>query len=363
MKFYPVLLLSTLPLCFGGQLPTTADAHISPSAVAMNFGALPTLSIGGGAQALLQFDMTSLPPGIDPNIVLKATLVVYVNRVAAQGQIDAAPVLSPWMESAVTESTKPSIGNTIATANVATANTYLQFDITAQVKSWIASPSSAYGVALRAGVSAPATSVFLDSKENISTSHPSFLNIVFQGPAGPQGLQGAQGAQGVQGVRGATGAQGPVGPQGPTGGQGPAGPVDLRWFLVTDIVEGDSYAWFNDSCPVGSVAISGACGHRDSNSASKDIVLNYSGPNAANSRQWSCFFENKSGSSRTIRSGVLCTTAPASYTFSVAAAPSDIPVGLPPSAELKTLRAPDGGEARHWTAPRKATMQEVRRDK
>jgi hypothetical protein len=74
------------------------------------------------------------------------------------------------------------------------------------------------------------------------------------------------------------------------------------------------------------VAISGACGHRDENAASREIHLNYVGPDFGNIRRWRCFLNNDSGSSRAIRFGVLCTTAPVSV---VAGYPVPDGSGLP----------------------------------
>jgi len=386
-RIFPALLWTSL--CYAVQLPTAGDAHINPAAASSNFGALPALAVGAGAQTLFQFDIATLPPGLDPNVVLKATLTVYVNRVSAQGNIEASPILSPWTEAGVTFGSRPLVGSAIGSTTVGTANSYLKIDVTTFVKSWIASPFSSYGLALSGAVSSPGVSALLDSKENTATSHPAFIDIVFQGPAGPkgdpgtpgaQGSQGSQGApgargatgptgpqgvagaqgptgpQGAVGARGATGAQGPGGPQGPTG---PAGPVDLRWHLWTDSASGDSTFWYHNYCPTGQMAISGACGHRDANGASDDIVVNNSGPHATNSAGWSCYFENTSGSSRAIRSGVLCTTAPVGRTFVNSAGQQGPPIGLPPNAEFKTVTSVDGAEAQRWSAPRKDRLRDV----
>ena len=37
---------------------------------------------------------------------------------------------------------------------------------------WITTPASNFGLAISSSVSAPSTSLFLDSKENTATSHP-----------------------------------------------------------------------------------------------------------------------------------------------------------------------------------------------
>jgi hypothetical protein len=131
------------------------------------------------------------------------------------------------------------------------------------------------------------------------------------GSEGPQGIPGPQGLPGPKGDPGLQGATGAQGPPGATGSQGPPGPTGLVWYYWTDNVGGNTTNWFANSCPAGHVAISGACGHRDANGASDDIRLNYVGPDFGDIRTWRCWFQNTSGSGRAIRSGVLCSTAPA----------------------------------------------------
>jgi hypothetical protein len=113
------------------------------------------------------------------------------------------------------------------------------------------------------------------------------------GPLGPQGLAGARGPQGTQGL---------------TGAQGPQGPPGLNWYYWTANA-GEGITRYSATCPIGYAAITGACGHRDGNGASDDIILNYFGPDFRNIRTWRCWLENTNSSGRAVRYGVLCTTA------------------------------------------------------
>jgi len=73
-------------------------------------------------------------------------------------------------------------------------------------------------------------------------------------------------------------------------------------------IGGNNYASGDLSCPASYPRIiSGNCGHRDYNSAQKDITVNYSGtaPGAGTS-SWRCSVENSNGSSRATRWGVVC---------------------------------------------------------
>jgi hypothetical protein len=81
--------------------------------------------------------------------------------------------------------------------------------------------------------------------------------------------------------------------------------------------------------------VSVACGHRDANSASDDIKLNYVGPNFPDTSTARCFFENTSGDSRAIRWGALCTSASVGL---VASAAERVPVeSEPQDPEMKLL--------------------------
>lgn len=177
------------------------------------------------------------------------------------------------------------------------------------------------------------------------------------GPPGPQGLQGppgppgAPGPMGTQGTQGAQGPQGPQGPQGATGPQGPAGPVNPVWYIFTDTANANSWYWYGNVCPAGSIAIAGACGHRDANSASADIVLNYFGPDPSNVARWRCYFENTSASSRSIRSGVLCTVGTASVVLGDPAPLPDAPA-FPPDATRRVIDLPGGATVEVVSAPR-----------
>jgi hypothetical protein len=105
-----------------------------------------------------------------------------------------------------------------------------------------------------ASASAPATSVFLDSKENISTSHPAQLAIFLAsagGVAGPTGPTGPTGVAGPAGATGPTGAASTIpGPTGPVGNAGPAGPTGATGFAGPAGPTG----------PVGSAGPAGATG-------------------------------------------------------------------------------------------------------
>nr|WP_316639891.1 DNRLRE domain-containing protein [uncultured Roseateles sp.] len=301
--------------CAALDLPLAADAHVNLGLPSANFGALGTLNVGNGSSALLQFDVSPLPVGLNSAKLVKATLKLYVNRVGSAGALELQRINSAWSEAAVTAGNAPALGGpgTGPVLAVTQANQYLLADVTAWVKDWISNPGANFGIALTPSLGAPGTIVFLDSKENTATGHLPQLDLTLadQGPIGPRGATGATGATGAAGATGATGMQGTKGDKGDkgnTGDTGPAGPVTLRYIQYTHTVPSNSYANIPLVCPMGTVVISGGCGHRDDNDAAKDIKVNYSGPEPGSERlYYSCRVTNSNlFSSRAVRVYAVC---------------------------------------------------------
>ncbi len=201
---------------FAESVPLAADAHFLTGNAA-NFGGATTINVGGAgpAEGLVQFDLSALPAGTTAASVAKATLRLFVNKVGSAGSIDVNAASGSWTEGAVNGATAPAVGATVASAvPVLSPSVYIVVDATAIVKQWISGATINNGFYLSAD-RFPGTSVFFDSKESVSTSHPPTLEIALTSTAaGPQGPVGPVGPQGPAGV---PGSSGPIGPQGPAG--------------------------------------------------------------------------------------------------------------------------------------------------
>jgi len=214
------------------QLTLLGDTYVDSTAVA--HGTATSLTVGGprGAQALLQFDTSTLPSGTTATQVGKAVLFVYVDSVGGTGNITVNEATSPWNE--VTTTTAPGVGSPVNAGGgieLIAGGLYpgfLAIDVTQAVKDWLnGTPNN--GLIIGTGPS-PNASVILDSKEATATSHPAALMVSLQnqgatgatGPTGPTGITGAPST-----VPGPTGAVGSTGPSGPTGigATGPTGAV------------------------------------------------------------------------------------------------------------------------------------------
>jgi len=227
--------------------PVVADTYNNSASPTTNYGASPTynLKIGNVTKTLLRFDLSALPSGVAAADVTKATLYFWANTVTAAGALQISPATSAWTETGVTWNTAPTLGAPAAINIPAPSPSgyYISVDVTNTVKDWVTTPAINFGLVVEPDAGSPSTSVAIDSKENISTSHPAYIDIALSGAgaAGPTGPTGATGAGGPTGPTGASGAAGPTGPSGPTGptGQpgtngtnGPAGPTGANGNTV-----------------------------------------------------------------------------------------------------------------------------------
>ena len=205
--------------------PVIADSYINSPAPTSNFGTSASLRINNSAKTLLRFDLSELPNTTIAADVAKATLIFWVNTVTSAGALQVIPLTSAWTESGVTSSTAPTQSATIKTGittAVSASGYYVLVDITNQVQDWIAAPASNFGLAIEPDAGAAGTFVMIDSKENTTTSHPAFLDIILTG-TGAAGPTGATGATGANGANGAVGATGPTGANGTNGAAGATG--------------------------------------------------------------------------------------------------------------------------------------------
>ena len=216
--------LAFLPVfAFAQSVPLTQDTYVLPG-TAGNYGIQQSIAVGGagGFQSLVQFDLSTLPPGTLASSVSSATLVLFTKTVTTGGTINIDTAGGAWTESVVTGLTAPSPGNAVATGvTVSAAGDYVYVDATAAVQSWITTPGSNNGFII---LPISSVNVTFDSKESTSTSHPAQLLVTLStsGASGATGATGPSGATGATGSTGSTGAMGTPGAAGATGATGSA---------------------------------------------------------------------------------------------------------------------------------------------
>ena len=197
------------------NVPLTQDTYVAPGS-AVNYGAASTINTGGpaGNQALLQFDLSTLPDGTSASNIAKATLVLFVNKLGAPGTVNISVANGSWTENGLSGVGAVPVPSAAIASGVAinAAGSYIYVDATAAVQAWLSGTNN-NGIIITPG---GGVNVAFDSKESSTTSHPATLIAMLSqtGPAGPTGPQGPAGPVGPTGDPGAIGPAGPTGPAG-----------------------------------------------------------------------------------------------------------------------------------------------------
>lgn len=122
------------------QATLLEDAY-TKSATASKFGTVATVVVNTTSTGLLQFDISTLPPGVTADNVKGATLTLFVRgTVKTSGTIKLTRVMNSWNESSVTGSTFPGLGTTEVTGitvGPADSNQFIGIDITTLVQDWV----------------------------------------------------------------------------------------------------------------------------------------------------------------------------------------------------------------------------------
>jgi hypothetical protein len=250
------------PLAPAATLHVAQDSYVSSPTPSLNFGNATTLNVGAGATALIELDLSTLPPGLNVSDIQKATLTVYLNKVTNAGGLDIGAVAPGWSEATVTNAYPFNVGAPFQSDVPAQSpGSYVTFDIQLPLPQCVQAAALTCDFEITAAVAQPGTVVALDSKESTSTSHPAYADVFIMPPVGPTGPTGPTGATGPQGVPGANGAPGA---QGPAGATGPTGPAGLNWrgawsgqtaYSLNDGVSSNGSSWGSES--LGSAKLAG----------------------------------------------------------------------------------------------------------
>lgn len=239
--------------------PVVADTYVDSNSTrkSKNFGSVISLNVNATKKSLLGFSLSTLPADITEHDISKATLFLYVKTMSTPGKLQVKQLNNSWFESTITNNDAPLAleASKIVSANIIQKEVYFAVDITAIVKSWVANPNINYGLSLEPDTTGLVASVTFDSKEATLTSHPAYIDIMFnraeKGDKGEQGIQGEKGDVGPKGDIGSQGLQGAIGPKGDTGLTGATGPqgskgdmgelVGSRYRIVSDTTT--SWRW------------------------------------------------------------------------------------------------------------------------
>jgi hypothetical protein len=215
-----------LPLL--AQAPPSQDTFVSASKSSSNYGSNASLVVqaGGGGNTFVQFNLASLPTGVNVGQLNNAKLQLFVSGLTTAGTFDVYLINGKWGENTVTYGTAPQLGALVVSGiNVASSakNTFIEVDVTSALQQWISGGQPNFGLAL---VPSPLSqiSVTFDSKEDSFLSHEPALLYSFNGVAGPPGPAGAGGTRWCVGPTGFCGSGRINRPNWSTGSTGNPGP-------------------------------------------------------------------------------------------------------------------------------------------
>src|SRR5271166_3593502 len=121
------------------QAPPSADAFVTNTQPAANFGSSVLLPVQAGTTSYIQLNLAALPANAT---IAKATLRLYVNAVAAPGSFDVYQVESAWSEKGLSFNSAPALGASATrgqpvSVTAASVNQFILIDITALAQGWL----------------------------------------------------------------------------------------------------------------------------------------------------------------------------------------------------------------------------------
>jgi hypothetical protein len=243
-----LLPLFLYPQARAADAPLKADAYVTSAMPNQNNGTATTIRVATGINALLRFDLSTLPAGTTGADIARANLRLAVNGAPTAGSINVRAILVAWPETSVAFNNAPALGSIYYAAFpiiAQDADNFVWIDVTTLVRDWVNGTLANNGLALVANTST--VNVRFDSRENQQTSHQPSLDVILKGPKGDTGQAGPPGPIGPPGPMGPPGMTGPIGPAGPVG---PTGAKGLNWkgpWVATTTYVSDDAVSYNGS--------------------------------------------------------------------------------------------------------------------
>lgn len=180
-----LLLVGLMPISAqAATAPIKEDTNTDYNNPSTNYGNAQSINVNINKQGFLNFDSSALP---NSSIIDKATLFIYVKSVGTAGGLQICPVVSPWLENALTFTTAIPLQNTLSCVLSNTIDpkqpalwnpskplpdgAFVAVDVTQLVK------SGYYNFAVGIDSRYTSTNISFDSKEANQTSHHAYLDI------------------------------------------------------------------------------------------------------------------------------------------------------------------------------------------
>ncbi len=159
-----------------------ASGSVTANTISKVAGSAKTLSVSAKSNVFINFAVSSGQGdpvfNIDPATVTAARLIIFTPKASTTGTLSIKALTSSFTETILTKTIPaPTIGATLDTIPLATIPVKGDFfisDITTQVKAWLTTPASEFGIAITSDGVATAT---LASKEGAGSGHPAIIEI------------------------------------------------------------------------------------------------------------------------------------------------------------------------------------------
>ena len=165
------------------------DGRLQQNTATSNYGSAPYLSVKANSThvSLVRFDLASLPPSAQ---IQSASLSLYLDNKSGSSNVtlNLFPLARPWTELQATWNRATSnqnwtqagagavgsdyLASPLSSGPVQAAQAWYQFDVTAAVRQWAASPGTNYGLVLRGDGSSTVRYNFVSSNNSSVTLRP-----------------------------------------------------------------------------------------------------------------------------------------------------------------------------------------------
>ena len=176
---YAFLLYSISQLALAVTLPVKYDGYLSGSP-SYRPGSSSLMSVSTSVKAIMQFDLSALPSGVQASDIEKATLVFYVSSLSRAGKLTVSQITTPWTESALSYNTNLLFsGDPLLTPVIANSSSFISVDITPLISGWVDDPLTNNGLIL---TPAPSYNTGLGIATKESSGRSAYIDVILKGP-------------------------------------------------------------------------------------------------------------------------------------------------------------------------------------
>ncbi|MFI3184754.1 MAG: DNRLRE domain-containing protein, partial [Methylococcaceae bacterium] len=136
------------------------------------------MSVSTSVKAIIQFDLSALPSGVQASDIEKATLIFYVSSLSRAGKLTVSQITTPWTESALSYNTNLLFsGDPLLTPVIANSSSFVSVDITPLISGWVDDPLTNNGLIL---TPAPTYNTGLGIATKESSGRSAYIDVILK---------------------------------------------------------------------------------------------------------------------------------------------------------------------------------------